>query len=235
MVTGPWSAVLGGRLVLDGRLMAGHVAASRSVTVGAVSDWRTEIILDRVLPVTGCVTSDVVRAPDVVREGTGDGFGGDDVLDVAGVCRNPDPRQVDPRMPGRRAVDRRFPMLLLVRGQPALAVEVRHVKPPVARLPGWDPGEVVIPSVRDRPRHRHLEVPGRSPAQRSSPRARCGSWESPPASNDPVRLQPPGRGSGGQPQSGAVLGGGGLGQHRGDLIQMNQLVVHYGQLTLGEL
>ena len=100
------------RAVVDRWLVWRHVTPCRLVLVGLAAHRRPEVVDYRVLAV-------VRRVPVVgVRSGVGgrvrDGFGLDDILDVAGVGGNLDPGDLHPWMPRRGTLDHRLAFIIAI-------------------------------------------------------------------------------------------------------------------------
>ena len=91
------------RAVVDRWLVWGHIAACRLVLVGLAAHGWPEVVDDRVLPVVGRVP--VVGIGSRIGGRIGDGLWLDDVLDVAGVGRNLDPRNLHPWVPRWWTID----------------------------------------------------------------------------------------------------------------------------------
>ena len=91
------------RAVVDRWLVWRHVTPCRLVLVGLAAHRRPEVVDYRVLAVVRRVP--VVGIRSRVGGRVGDGFGLDDVLDVAGVGGNLDAGDLHSRVPWRGAVD----------------------------------------------------------------------------------------------------------------------------------
>ena len=130
LIGGRWRSIIaGGRLAIVGFILGllgvfcrwavvywwlvwGHIAACRLVLVWLAAHGGPEVVDDRVLPVVGRVP--VVGVGSRIGGRIVDGLWLDDVLDVAGVWRNLDPRNLHPWVPWWGTVDHWLALIISI-------------------------------------------------------------------------------------------------------------------------
>ena len=139
LVGGRWRSIIaGGRLAIVGFILGlgvfcrravvywglvwGHIAACRLVLVWLAAHGGPEVVDDRVLPVVGRVP--VVGVGSRIGGRIVDGLWLDDVLDVAGVWRNLDARNLHPWVPWWWTVDHWLALIISISPVKVRALEI---------------------------------------------------------------------------------------------------------------